>query len=75
MATCASDRRKKRKQRKMISGNLITFGMCQHSEGKEEPKGKLRKNNLQFKPVSVLYVGKCSLWKLDLIAVRPPNEN
>lgn len=59
----------------MISDNLIPFGMCQHSEGKEEPKGNLGKNNLQVKPLSVLHVGKSSSWKLDLIAVRPPNEN
>lgn len=59
----------------MISGNLITFGMCQRSKGKEEPRGNLGKNNLQVKPMPVLHVGKRSLWKLDSIAVRPPNEN
>lgn len=59
----------------MISDNLIILGMFQRSDGKEEPKGILGRNNLQVKPMSVPCVGKCSWWKLDLIAVRPPNEN
>lgn len=37
---------------------------------------KLKENNLQVKlTYVVLCVGSCSSWKLDLTAVRPPNEN
>lgn len=77
MGTCASDRRKNPKQWEMISGSLITFGICQRSEGKEEePKGNLGKNNLQVEPTSVvLRVGKCPSRKWDLIALTPPNEH
>lgn len=60
----------------MISGSLITFGICQRSKGKEEPKGNLGKNNLQVEPTSVvLRVGKCPSRKLDLIALTRPNEH
>lgn len=77
MGTCASDRRKNPKQWEMISGSLITFGICQRGEGKEEePKGNLGKNNLQVEPTSVvLRVGKCPSRKWDLIPLTPPNEH